>query len=448
MPDGHGGRHGTREVRIFVKAPEINKLEKAPRTNPKAERAAAAVPLERGEAEPLDIVELKVEPGNISFIADPHDPQKEHVETYLSFFEAVKLKRGNANVRTANDSKKPFKAMVNSAEATPADFHVLNRGVVYVCPEAQYDAAARTLTITTPPLKSRRMAQEPFGVLDGGHTLGAVHQIVEETDMVEFTSRHKGVVPYVRVHFIVNRGDRLNVRAAAEALNTSSQVMAFTLHEYQNAFQGIKDVLHHHKFNPHLVAFRENEDREWHVVEIIQRVACFLPRWKSISPMAMYKSKAKALELYANPTTRKEFAALENVFTDVLTLPEYIVSQFSTGGVLKGRKLGKLSCVRKLKEPYMRPPTTYFTEHKIDIGAILPMAAAFREALYFKRGEDVLSWKIPYQEVFKECADQLYGVLAAKMSNARGTAQVASDPDYWSQCALIVSRAKDSFFRD
>ena len=46
-----------------------------------------------------------------------------HLEAYLPFTEAVKLEKGNANVRPPSERKKPFEDMVATVENDPASFH-------------------------------------------------------------------------------------------------------------------------------------------------------------------------------------------------------------------------------------------------------------------------------------------------------------------------------------
>ena len=71
------------------------------------------------------------------------------------------------------------------------------------------------------------------------------------------------VMPFVRVHFLVSK-DQENIESVVEALNTSLQVQQYTLDEYQNKFMSLKTALEEGGFDPALVAFRENEDKEWH----------------------------------------------------------------------------------------------------------------------------------------------------------------------------------------
>ncbi len=58
----------------------------------------------------------------------------------------------------------------------------------------------------------------------------------------------------------------------------------------------------------------------------------------------MYKSKGKALDLYTNDTSREEFRKLYDVAADVVTLPEFIQSEFSKGDAVKGRRFA--SCAQ------------------------------------------------------------------------------------------------------
>jgi hypothetical protein len=142
--------------------------------------------------------------------------------------------------------------------------------------------------------------------------------------------------PFVRVHLMSGEIVQDAVSEIVEALNTSSQVQAYTLDEYQGKFDELKEALKESGFDTSLIAFRENESKEWHVIEIIQRLACFLKeRWQEVPPTSMYKSKTKALGLYVNEASSVEFRRLYSVINEVVTLPEYIQHQLSQGELLK-----------------------------------------------------------------------------------------------------------------
>ena len=200
-------------------------------------------------------------------------------------------------------------------------------------------------------------------------------------------------------------------------------------------------------FDVSLVAFRENEDKEWDVREIVQRMACFLrDRWRTVQPTQMYRSKGKALDLFTSEEFREEFRKLHSVAVDVITLPEFIQAEFSRGDTVKGKRFGGLRAVKSLRGPYVRPGTTYETVHQMDLAASLPLAAAFRELLEL-RG-DCYRWKLDPKEVFRRCAEDLYKTLAAKSRVARGVNELGHDTEYWTQAANIVLRAKDELLAE
>jgi hypothetical protein len=109
-----------------------------------------------------------------------------------------------------------------------------------------------------------------------------------------------------------------------EALNTSVQVKQFTLEEYRGKFDELKEALTASRFDISQVAFKENEDKQWHVTEVIQRLACFLKdRWKITPPSSIYRSKDKALQLFVNDD-KDEFKKLYPIIKDVVTFPEFM----------------------------------------------------------------------------------------------------------------------------
>jgi hypothetical protein len=370
------------------------------------------------------------------------------MEALLCFTEAAKLDSGNANVRPPSEKKPPFKAMMETVAEDPRVFHLKNRGITYLCERFEFDNSTRKLTIHIPHIPRERYAEEgmaKFGIADGGHTFRVIEQVVSKID--EYRQGADWEEPFVRVHFLSGEGSQeVNVEGIVEALNTSSQVQPFTLDEYQNKFEALKQALTDSGFDTNLIVFRENEDKEWHVIEIIQRLSCFLKeRWVETHPASMYKSKGKALELYTNEASQGEFFKLFGVIKQVITLPEFIESRFSDGQVDR-RSFGKLRAVRKLPKPYTRPGTPYTTNHKIDMAALLPMAAAFRECLQLKGDRYV--WRVDPYKVFEKCAESLHKALVNNSKQVRLTSHLGSDMEYWGACTQIVMRAVMSMWEE
>jgi hypothetical protein len=394
---------------------------------------------------PTKVVELNPrDHEHIKRLNDPADAGLFHLETWLPFSEVVKLDRGNANVRPASERKKPFRDMVSTVEDSPSTFHRKNRGIIYLCDKFEVDNKNKMLRVTIPNIdpqdfEDMENGEPKFGIADGGHTFEVIKQTIARAN--ELSEREGWTEPFVRVHFLAGQAfESGELEQLVEALNTSSQVQQFTLDEYQNKFDELKDALQKGGFDPSVVAFRENEDKEWDVRDVVQRLACFLKeRWKTTQPASMYRSKGKALDLYTNEASHDEFKKLYDVAADVVTLPEYIQSEFSkdTG---KGRKFGKLRAVKTLKKPLTPPGTQYMTEHEMDLAASLPIAAAFRELLELKG--DRYYWKVDFKEVFKVASEELYKTLLSKVRTTKGLTALGADTEYWTQCANIVLRAK------
>lgn len=383
-------------------------------------------------------------------LKDPIDPNLYHLEAFLPFVEAVKLEKGNANLRPPSEKKKPFVEMLETVEKDPASFHKKNRGITYLCDKFEYDNAKRRLFVSVPdlpPSDPTNGDDEPrFGIADGGHTFEVIRQTVGR--MNELKEIEGWSEPYVRVHFLAGVAiESGEIDQIVEALNTSSQVQQYTLDEYQNKFDELKDALANAGFDVSLVAFRENEEKEWDVREIIQRAACFLrDRWKMTQPTSMYRSKGKALDLYTGEVTRPEFRKLYDVVADIVTLPEFIQSEFSRGDILKGKRFGGLRAVKTLKREYTRPGTDFPTNHLMDLAASLPIAAAFRELLDL-RG-DRYYWKVDPKEAFKRCGEDLYRVLTTKSRTARSVNSLGSDTELWTQAVNIILRTKDEMLAE
>jgi hypothetical protein len=392
------------------------------------------------------------DPEHAKRLKDPtHPGGRFHMEVYLAFSEAALLDRGNANVRPPSTRKKPYRDMLDTVRDDPASFHVLNRGITYLCDRFELDTAHRVIRITNPSLVEEEQAQNGgvtpadvrrFGIGDGGHTYAVIQETVNRLN--EHKELDGWVEPYVRVRFMAGEAiESGDVEEIVEALNTSSQVQQYTIEEYQHQFDELKDALQAAGFDTSLVAFRENEELEWDVREIVQRMACFLKeRWTTAQPTQMYRSKGRALDLYTNDETRDEFRRLYTVIADVVTLPEFLQAEFSRGEAIKGKRYGGLRAVRTLKKPKTRPGTPYQTDHELDLAAALPLAAAFRELLEL-RG-DRYYWRLDPKDVFHRAAEELYKALVAKSRTARSVNALAQDDELWLQAANIVLRTKDA----
>ncbi len=385
------------------------------------------------------IINLSISEESGRRLKDPSNPAIFHFETYLPFTEAVKLERGNANVRPPKENH-PFKSMMSTVKTGPEIFHLKNRGITYICDKFVYDNRAKKLSITIPNIARSKMEDDGmprFGVADGGHTFKVVEDVVE--DIQSYKEDSDWTEPYVRVHFLAAGDDAIGIDDVVEALNTSIQVKTYTIDEYRGKFDELKEALQIAKFDISHISFRENEDKEWHVTEIVQRLSCFLKeRWKITPPSSMYRGKDKALQLFINDSSG-EFKKLYPVMKDVITLPEFIQSALSDN--ISGARLGNVKGVKKQNKQFRRECTDYLSTYKMDGAIVLPMASAFRSLLIL-RG-DFYQWKVSPHKVFAHCAADLYKVLLGRIGRVKSAAHLAADQEYWINCEKIVMNARE-----
>ena len=274
-------------------------------------------------------------------LADPTTPEIFHFEAYLRFDEASKLERGNANVRPPKVNH-PYREMLDTVQNNPKSFHLCNRGITYICRSFKYSNESKTLEIEIPKLTKAAEKEDDaprFGIADGGHTFKVIQDTMSDSDTEERDEDWE--LPFVRVHFLASKSETDSLEDIVEALNTSIQVKRFTLEEYRGKFDPLKNALEAAKFDVSQISFAENDDKPWNVLEIIQRLACFLKdRWKITPPSSMYRSKDKALQIYIGDT-KGEFAQLYGVAKDVITLPEFIQATLSEH-IEANRRLGKV----------------------------------------------------------------------------------------------------------
>ncbi|MGO8969003.1 MAG: AIPR family protein [Myxococcaceae bacterium] len=389
-----------------------------------------------------EVIALSLQEEQARRLVDPVNPSVHHFEAYLPFSEAVKLRPGNANVRPPNEKLLPFKQMMETVEEDPELFHLKNRGITYLCDRFQYDNRAKELSVTLPIIPKSRIEDDDaprFGIADGGHTFRVIQATMD--DVARLRADTEWREPFVRVHFLSTPDpEEIAIEGVVDALNTSTQVKQFTLEEYARKFEPLKEALTAAKFDISLIAFRENEqEKEWQVLEIIQRMACFLKdRWRLKPPSNMYRAKDRALQLFL-ADEGGEFTRLYPVIRDVITLPEFIQSKLPES--VEGRKLGNVKGVKKQKKQFRKAGTEYLSNYKMDLAIVLPMAAAFRSLLAVD-GKGYY-WKNNPYEIFERCANDLYEVMLDRIRRVKAAAQLAFDQEYWMGCEKAVMAARD-----
>lgn len=370
---------------------------------------------------------------------DPEHEEIKYFDVLLTFKEAAKLEPGNANVRLPKRNARTIKAMLNTVENAPQQFHLKNRGITYHCLNAELKNGELTISIP-----EREGANDPnkFGILDGGHTKNVIDQVVEHLE--QYKNITGWAIPFVRVRFLVNIPENM-LPAVVEGLNTSLQVKETSLSEYRNEFEWYKETLRKLGWKPDTTSYKEGVNKDWNITEINQRATLFLKSvWLQKQPIDVYKSSGRALRMFLRDSMKEEYEKLENVLIDAVTFPEFITSRLDQSGLLEGKVIERMEFVKRLKKPERRVNTDYPTRIRLNDGITLPMAAAFRELLHMEDGK--YSWEVPYQEVFELVKEELVNVMVKRLK-AVGLkiSSLANDQGYWYDCQNIVLRGKERY---
>lgn len=386
-------------------------------------------------AEKSDQIKLTLKGGGNCHVFEDPKQGVTVLHAYLPFSEITKLERGNANVRPPAE-KHPFKAMEETLQKKPEDFHILNRGIFYICHEARYDGKD---TITVWPKKKRG---QRWGIGDGGHTFDVIGREVKRRS--ELVTDLKGTAePYAHVEFMFwDENVDLDPAVVVRARNTSLQVQTHSMIYYQGGFDPLIRALEKDGFEAGHVAFRENEPKAWNVKEIIQRLACFLlDEWENKIPTSMYTSQNRAMALYLNKEKSKQFEELYPLISDIITLPERIASLIGKGDIVNARRLEtipkKESAIAKKRRLYTRPGTKFEMPYKIDGAALLPAATAFRELLKRKKSGEV-EWAVPLSKAVPACLPGIFEVLCEQGKRAPVPSALGYDTAYWAGCQNVV----------
>ena len=346
--------------------------------------------------------------------------------------------------------------MIETVEKNPRAFHIQNRGITFIC--AAFDVAQansggqRHLNVHLEKdddvdfLDAEVTDARKVGIGDGGHTFSVISDTMERIENLKAIDGW--AEPYVRVRFMTSNAAYVSPEEMVEALNTSTQVKEHTMDEYRNEFQKLKEILTDSGFSISNISFRENDPGKWDIRDILQRLGCFLKDKPALGPQ-LYKSKGKALKMYIDAKTRPEFLALADIMVDVAFLPEYIETQFSSKENMKARnRFGGLAVVEQLKDEYTYPGLGYKTRHRLDLGASLPLAGAFRELLQADPKTNKLTWIVDWKEAFKRTADDLYKALTSNLAVAKSVSSLGSDANYWTTAANVILRVKAEMLQE
>lgn len=339
------------------------------------------------------------------------------------------------NPREQRIDKGIYKKVRQSLETIDdLSFHLKNKGITILAHQVEYSADKKVATV---------IFGNEDGIADGAHTYEIVLKAQAEDKCPEGQ--------YVKFEIITGVPHEMAADITG-GLNTAVQVDDASLMNLEGDFDWVKKVLEEEPYAGQ-ISFKQNEEGKFDIREILGLMTLFnvnkfpYPQ----HPKVAYISKAKCLDLYKDDPD--SFKMLKPLIKDILYLHDYvhIMSRKRRNEAEGGRTAGMTGVYATRK----RDDYEFIfmgTENarrlgKLDAmlydGALYPMLGALRFLVEQKRGEDIYSWKLPFNKVksfFDEVAPQLVNITYnTSLTYGRKPNPIGKDDNHWDNLYKTVA---------
>jgi hypothetical protein len=346
-------------------------------------------------------------------------------------------RRGEAKKVTGKVAQR----IMNTLRDDPALFVLKNQGIYILVDHAEHvkEAGGEGFLVMRLTDKSKH------GVVNGGHTLHASLQVVEDGEIGE------AATPYVRLH-ILESVDPDRIVDLAEGLNRSLQVKDASLANLEGAFETIKAAMTG-KQGADRISYTMGDGGEIDIQDVLARMAALnlkLYPDETKSPNTVFGQPTKVLADFQadiDPEENGGFSAYELMMPqahEILSLFDRVASETQHYQskeprlALLGRKRGKDLLAKKPKDaPFAED---VIIERRYFAGLIYPIFAAFRaniDQAAWQKG--VFKWIMPPEELLAETINDLCDVVRAAYTDLNNDpAQVGKKPSAYRSCYQVV----------
>jgi len=367
---------------------------------------------------------------------DPLNVSEElNIEHHVILCRAIDLPSNiskRPNPREQNIDREVYKEIRESLDDKADNtFHLKNKGLTILAHKVDYSEDKKMVTIHLGP---------EDGIVDGGHT----YEIIMRSKQANTCPDNQ----YLKMEVLtgIPKGSDMRVDITA-GLNTAVQVQESSLANLQGSFDWIKDLL---KDAPYAgeIAYRENEDKEVEIREIISLMTLFNLKYYpdgTKHPKEAYISKAKCLEMFkSDPESYKKAAG---ILKDILYLRDYV--SVKSRDIYNGQKGGnalKMVGVYDSKERGVYRYVFMNEEHKHKMydAALYPMLGALRFLVEERDG--MYAWKPGGLEkvkaFFETVAAELVSITyETSLKFGRKPNAIGKDENHWNLIYKTVALA-------
>jgi hypothetical protein len=240
-----------------------------------------------------------------------------------------------------------------------------------------------------------------------------------------------------RIHLEVWTGlqDRTRIADLVEGRNTSRQVRGWSMADFRQEYDWLKDILEDDKSEfKGKIGYEENSGKNITVLDVLSIVTLFHPEFDKRdaggerAPVIAYANKGRMDTRLQDKDVLEGYKRLTPLIPDILRLHDYIYANFDKAyeaGRPKarlGRRQGVTSYVNEPK-PYKLDLTGMDSMFKIPAGFIFPLLASLR-ALVVYRGDKV-GWKTDPFAFFDKYGSILVAELMEQVEGQGGNPNVA-----------------------
>jgi len=334
----------------------------------------------------------------------------------------------------------------------PEDFYLANRGSTIIAEEVNFDAKTGEVEIVIVDTDNQ-------GLADGATTDAVLAKV--QTQMARELTDNKGAnyaewlesiknnnkidmskVPEVlrngRIHLEVFVGldGRERIANLVEGRNTSRQVKGWSMADFKQEFDWLKEVIDAEK-SPFAgkIGYEENSGKPLTVLDVLSILTLFHPEFdqkdemgKDKAPVVAYANKGRMDKRLEDETLRAGYKKLAPLIPDILQLHDYVYAGFEAAyEAAFGQKarLGKRDGVKSylMGQPLELELTGLKSNYLIPSGFIFPLLASFR-ALVVYRG-DKTAWKLDPFAFWDQHGKELVMELMEQVEGQGGNPNVA-----------------------
>lgn len=380
----------------------------------------------------------------------PH-PSIKQIEKHYFLVRAADVPAGfplDANPRDAQGrdlNRRTYRQVRDSlfnVTSYPGTFDLMNKGITCIA-ESVKKISDHEYELTF---------EQGQGIADGGHTYWLCVENGKDADLP--TDQH------VEVRVITGLPPFL-IPDLAKGLNTGMQVKEFAIENLRGNYDWIKNLIADKAF-ANQIAWRENEDKEYDVGDILCVLECLnvhdYPNNAGKHPIASYEKESTVLRSYAEDAENAsrdgehaippKYGSLGPILLDALALYDRIRFDFRNvyndtvkpgGGKLK--IMDKAPKGKLLTFPFAGLPGQ---EYRLNNGAALPILAAFRNLVRInprtKKAEWVngFSFVMAFWEMVKE--EAVTTTAQAIDAFGRSPNEIGKARPHWSLLHLTFDR--------